>query len=126
MEKVTRNANPSISRSVKSQLVDSVIPGLIQQDISLFGEGITDVGKLNGKWYSALQGGIYREPCVEIIQELEGMESIYGVGQSSWGPTVYGLTKESELQNVISRVEFDDVDVMAVEVDNSGRSVRRV
>ena len=55
-------------------------------------------------YFERTQGGIYKEA---ITQDLIGFMfecGVYGVGQSSWGPTVYGLVQEDGAQAVADRV----------------------
>ncbi|MFY4816412.1 GHMP kinase, partial [Haloarcula sp. AONF1] len=50
------------------------------------------IGRLNGAWYADEQGGGYRPPVGEIADALSGAAPVFGAGQSSWGPTVHGVT----------------------------------
>jgi len=50
------------------------------------------LSRLNGAWYADEQGGVYRPPAGTIVEHLADAGPISGAGQSSWGPTVWGLT----------------------------------
>jgi len=39
---------------------------------------------------------VYRPPAGALIDELRGDAAIAGAGQSSWGPTVYGVTTAAD------------------------------
>lgn len=69
-----------------------LIPGIIDKDIVEFGEALSSIQVLVGKAFSKYQGGIFRSGVVsKLIEELKGAGGL-GVGQSSWGPTVYAFT----------------------------------
>jgi beta-ribofuranosylaminobenzene 5'-phosphate synthase len=57
-----------------------------------------------GRHFSEFQGGEFREDVKLILDFLA--EKTYGAGQSSWGPTVYGLILKSEFQKL--SVEITD------------------
>lgn len=84
-----------------------LLPSLIENNIKGFGEAITKIQMTVGKSFSSVQGGIFSSPIVEEgIEYLIKMGS-YGGGQSSWGPTFYGLTKNCEAQKIKSKmIEF--------------------
>lgn len=68
-----------------------MLPSFMDRDIRRFGEALTDIDKLTGDAFRTVQGGIYKEDIsMKIIHELQ-RQGAYGVGQSSWGPTLYGL-----------------------------------
>jgi beta-ribofuranosylaminobenzene 5'-phosphate synthase len=50
------------------------------------------VGRLNGAWYADEQGGVYRPPVGDVVASLSSSPAVFGAGQSSWGPAVYGVT----------------------------------
>jgi predicted sugar kinase len=46
-----------------------------------------------GEAFVALQGGVYGNPAaVEFLRR----QGVRGVGQSSWGPTVFGIVEDSD------------------------------
>jgi beta-RFAP synthase len=98
--------NPSgrISEEICRLTQMKLLPALIDRDIVEFGEAITEIDRRTGMYFERTQGGIYKEA---ITQDLIGFMfecGVYGVGQSSWGPTVYGLAQEDGAQAVADRV----------------------
>ncbi|PQO41936.1 hypothetical protein [Blastopirellula marina] len=76
---------------LRTLVEQAMIPALAQADIDQFGEAVYEYGALAGDCYSALQGGRYANPtCTEVVQRMRAF-GIAGVGQSSWGPTIFGL-----------------------------------
>jgi len=79
------------------QLVEGeMIPGLEATDIGRFGEAVYEYGCLAGDCYASLQGGRYANPtCTDLVQRMRRF-GIAGVGQSSWGPTIFGLCEDGQ------------------------------
>ncbi|MEM2185174.1 MAG: hypothetical protein QXD79_07170 [Candidatus Methanomethylicia archaeon] len=70
-----------------------IIPATIKRDIETFGQAITKLQIIVGKYFSKYQGGIFSSKEVEYIVNTLLENGAYGAGQSSWGPTTYGITK---------------------------------
>jgi beta-ribofuranosylaminobenzene 5'-phosphate synthase len=69
-------------------------PALLTDDIRAFGEAITEVQQLVGEHFAPYQGGgVYASPTGKRAVELALERGAVGVGQSSWGPTVFALTR---------------------------------
>ena len=85
-------AEPTIADRVSGLLTRRVLPAIAAGDADRFGAAVAEIGRLNGTWYTDEQGGVYRPPVGELVDSLSGSPAIYGAGQSSWGPTVYGVT----------------------------------
>ncbi|MFQ5658360.1 MAG: beta-ribofuranosylaminobenzene 5'-phosphate synthase family protein [Candidatus Methylomirabilales bacterium] len=73
-----------------------LLPSLIEKEVRLFGQALTLIQQTVGGWFSPVQGGRYAVERAEEILDLMGAEGATGVGQSSWGPTLYGLVAGEE------------------------------
>jgi beta-ribofuranosylaminobenzene 5'-phosphate synthase len=72
-------------------LVMSLLPALVDGDIVAFGSAITEIQQINGAWFAPVQGGPYASGAsTELISKMSEWGAA-GVGQSSWGPAVYGI-----------------------------------
>jgi len=73
-----------------------LLPALVEGDILTFGRALTEIQQIVGDAFAPVQGGRYASPvsaaCVEALLELGAA----GAGQSSWGPTVYGLVADAD------------------------------
>ncbi len=71
-----------------------LVPALLEGNITAFGRAVTEIQQIVGDAFAPVQGGRYASPvsaaCVEALLELGAA----GAGQSSWGPTVYGLAAD--------------------------------
>jgi beta-RFAP synthase len=73
-----------------------ILPALVEEDLSTFGRGITEVQRLVGETFRPVQGERFAHPRVAALVEALLEEGAAGAGQSSWGPTVYGLVQGEE------------------------------
>jgi len=101
MRAVVERADPSVADEMATLLVRRVLPAVAEGDVAAFGRAIARLGRLNGAWYADEQGGVYRPPAGELVGALSDSPAIYGAGQSSWGPTVYGLTTDREADHAL-------------------------
>jgi beta-ribofuranosylaminobenzene 5'-phosphate synthase len=92
MRAVVESADPSVADDLASLIVRRLLPAAAEGRLAAFGDAIAEFGRLNGAWYADEQGGVYRPPAGRVVEELRGVPSVAGVGQSSWGPAVYALT----------------------------------
>lgn len=68
-----------------------LLPALAEADLLSFGAALADVQRITGGWFAAVQGGPFAQgESVALVQRLRDWGAA-GVGQSSWGPAVYGL-----------------------------------
>jgi beta-RFAP synthase len=68
-----------------------LLPALAEGDLTAFGAALTEVQQITGGWFAAAQGGAFASgPTRELVERMTEFGAA-GVGQSSWGPTVYGL-----------------------------------
>jgi beta-ribofuranosylaminobenzene 5'-phosphate synthase len=78
-----------------------MLPSLIEENMKDFGESLTTVQKLVGECFSEVQGGIFFNPLVQDCVEFMLTSSAYGAGQSSWGPTAYGVVDNDSDANML-------------------------
>ena len=71
-----------------------LLPALAEADLAGFGAALDQVQRITGGWWSSIQGGAYAQgPATLLVQRLREWGAV-GVGQSSWGPAVYGLAPD--------------------------------
>jgi beta-ribofuranosylaminobenzene 5'-phosphate synthase len=92
MRAVVERADPAVADELAVLLVRRLLPAVAEGRLEAFGDAVGTFGRLNGAWYAEEQGGVYRPPAGRLIEALAGRPSVRGVGQSSWGPAVYGVT----------------------------------
>ncbi len=92
MRAVVERADPAIADEIAGVVTRKLLPAAAEGRLEAFGEAIAEIGRKNGAWYADAQGGVFRPPAGELVEALEGCPVLSGVGQSSWGPVVYGVT----------------------------------
>jgi beta-ribofuranosylaminobenzene 5'-phosphate synthase len=69
----------------------AMLPALADGDLATFGAALTEVQELNGRWFSAAQGGTFAPGASSVLVRRMREWGATGVGQSSWGPAVYAI-----------------------------------
>lgn len=74
----------------------AIIPAAHQGDINAFGEAIHEFNRKAGEPFAPAQGGVYASPEIERLIEDVRECGVRGVGQSSWGPTVFAVVPDAD------------------------------
>lgn len=86
---------PPVPAEVTDQLCREVLLGLIpaaqSADIEGFGEALYRYNHAAGECFAAAQGGAFADESTERLVATIRQRGVAGVGQSSWGPTVFAL-----------------------------------
>lgn len=72
-----------------------LLPALADGDLMAFGAALTEVQRITGGWFAKAQGGAFAGSTRDLVDRLAEFGAC-GVGQSSWGPTVYGLAPHED------------------------------
>ena len=105
MRAAVERADSEIADRIAGIVTRRVLPAAATGRAEAFGAAVAAVGRLNGAWYADEQGGVYRPPAGRIIDVLSDVPAVRGVGQSSWGPAVYGVTDVSMASEAASAAE---------------------
>jgi beta-ribofuranosylaminobenzene 5'-phosphate synthase len=73
-----------------------LLPALVEADLASFGAALTEVQRVTGAWFAPAQGGVFAPGPSEMLVRRMAEWGAAGVGQSSWGPAVYGLVGDAE------------------------------
>jgi len=82
-------------------IIMGLLPAIKERDIETFGRSLTEIQSIVGDYFALVQGARFSSsPSGDCIKHM--LENgAYGAGQSSWGPTVYGLAQgESEAKKL--------------------------
>ncbi|MEX2214342.1 MAG: beta-ribofuranosylaminobenzene 5'-phosphate synthase family protein [Phycisphaeraceae bacterium] len=120
---------PPIPREVTAEMCRLVMLGLlpaaIERDLSTFSRALFDLQQRVGECFASVQGGIYAAPLLQRIVTYLREGGIEGVGQSSWGPTLYALTGDENTamnlaRDVQAQFELSEEEVIITAADNEG------
>jgi len=122
-----KNPSPDLRRELLEHAFLGIIPGVVNKDFKMFTYHLEMLDRALGKYYEDIQGGRYlsrhAQDIVSILKDLGGR----GIGQSSWGPTIYSFF-ESEKRAIGAykalKKKFDklglSVDVIICKGQNRG------
>jgi beta-RFAP synthase len=89
-------AMPGNPRALRELAETAILPSARSGDLRAFGESVHEFNRRAGEPFTAVQGGAYASPVIaELIADLRRL-GIHGVGQSSWGPTVFAIVDDSD------------------------------
>ena len=74
----------------------SLLPALADADIEAFGTALTAIQEMTGRWFAPVQGGTFAPGLSEELVRRMSEWGASGVGQSSWGPAVYGVVADRD------------------------------
>ncbi|WP_418285879.1 beta-ribofuranosylaminobenzene 5'-phosphate synthase family protein [Halorubrum sp. DTA46] len=130
MRTAVERADPALADRIGGIVTRRVLPSIATGNAERFGAAVAEIGRLNGAWYADEQGGVYRPPVGDVVASLSAAASVFGAGQSSWGPTVYGVTDAEHADTAAEAGEraLDEAGVSGtvsvVEAARSGAMVR--
>jgi beta-ribofuranosylaminobenzene 5'-phosphate synthase len=77
-----------------------LMPAVVEADLGRFGEALEEIQRRVGEGFAPAQGGTFARPEFEVIVEAMRLEGLKGVGQSSWGPTLYGFSDSPKEERI--------------------------
>jgi beta-RFAP synthase len=123
---------PAVPGSVTDQLWritnDEIVPAVAAVDCDRFGEAVYRFGRLAGECFAAVQGGAFVSRQVSDMVAAIRAFGITGVGQSSWGPTVFAIAEDDEVADRLVRWMQNqpigrDCDIKIARPNNSGARI---
>jgi len=69
-----------------------VLSGVKLEKLDLFVQGVETLQRVAGSYFSKAQGGFFSSEYGEEIARVMLESGLRGIGQSSWGPAIYGFT----------------------------------
>jgi beta-ribofuranosylaminobenzene 5'-phosphate synthase len=76
-------------------LVLGLLPAVGERDLPAFGAALAEFQARVGESFAPAQGGAFAHPRLAEIARALRDAGLHGVGQSSWGPTLYGFTDQA-------------------------------
>ena len=119
--------HPGGEPRVSRLLLTALLPGLITGDIDEFGAALTAIQQEIGSIFATRQGGMFHPRAAPVVKALQAL-GVGAVGQSSWGPTVYGIVASPDRAAEVAdglRAATDDTDVRVVDFDRRGARLAR-
>ena len=106
----------------------TLLPAVADADIDMFGAALTEIQEVTGRWFAAVQGGTFARGSAAVLRTMRDFGAA-GVGQSSWGPAVYGIVDGAdagaELADLVRGVSDRSCAVYEGAFPNDGARTRR-
>jgi beta-ribofuranosylaminobenzene 5'-phosphate synthase len=97
---------PAITNELIALVRDALVPAAAIGDFPTFASSLYRYGNLSGQCFAVRQGGPYNGPQLTQLVERIRAVGFTGVGQSSWGPTLYvAVASEADGQRLIALLQ---------------------
>ena len=120
----SEHTEPSVSRL----LLTALLPGLLASDIEEFGAALTEIQREVGSIFAAHQDGVFHPSAAPLVDALHAL-GVGAVGQSSWGPSVYGIVdgpeRAAQVADQLRLTAGAGTDISVVDFDRHGARVER-
>ncbi len=122
--------SPAVTDQLTAELRERMLPAAAQGRFDELSESAYQFGRLAGSCFAAHQGGPYNGPLLaEIVEAIRSM-GVAGVGQSSWGPTVFALLPDASgyerlASGLSERFRSEPLHVSLAAPDNRGARITR-
>ena len=130
-ERKAFRALPKVPPRVTKQLVDLVqdqmLPAARAAQIDVFGDSVYHYGVVAGQCFASQQGGRFASPQLERWVQRLRARGVHGVGQSSWGPTLFAIVENGPVGEELVRwfrrdaaADYCDLDASVSSISNCG------
>jgi beta-ribofuranosylaminobenzene 5'-phosphate synthase len=104
-----------------------ILPALLEKRFAEFSESLYDFNRLAGDLFRTVQGGPYSKTATPIVEAIR-RHGVVGVGQSSWGPTVFAVTEDPEraarlAERLTANSDLPASDVLTTQARNRGAAI---
>jgi beta-RFAP synthase len=95
---------PAETETLCRLVLTGLLPAVTSADFDAFGEAVYELNARAGDAFAAAQGGRYAGPAVAALVARLRSLGVKGVGQSSWGPTVFAVVRRRDAADVTRRM----------------------
>ncbi|QDU98513.1 GHMP family kinase ATP-binding protein [Lignipirellula cremea] len=117
---------PTTRQTLVNEVSERMLPALAAADFEAFSLSVTRFGRIAGLCYEQQQGGPYNGPLLNRLVATLQRQGVAGVGQSSWGPTIFGLApSQAAAEEQIDRLTetFDTPLTLSIAAPNNTGAV---
>lgn len=105
-----------------------LLPAVHEEDFESCGEALYAFGRIVGEYFAPVQGGVYGNPRMARLVEHLRAQDLRGVGQTSWGPTLFILCRDEAsatalVRNLSSTPDWSDCEFVIARPLNDGANV---
>jgi len=100
--------NAASLKDSSSIILMKLLPSIIEKDFSKFSEAVEELDNLTSCFFKDIQSGSYHPLSKKIVELMKNL-GVQGIGQSSWGPTIYGFVRKDEVEYMARRLKPVDI-----------------
>jgi len=109
-------------------LLLQMMPAVIEADFDACSAAIYEFGRIVGEYFAPTQGGVFASPAMQQLAPVIRARGYTGIGQTSWGPTIFVLCRDQTHANVLcgelrTDPNCQNCDIRCVEPMNHGATV---
>ncbi|GAA5510821.1 hypothetical protein Rcae01_06331 [Novipirellula caenicola] len=106
-------------------ITTQLLPAIEKGDFDAFSEAVHRYNRDSGLLFEAVQNGPYNGVAVSSLVDFLRSNGVTGVGQSSWGPSVFAwfATREDAQQFVSNQIDPAKVHVLLTHAKNEPRQI---
>lgn len=124
-------AAPNGQRGAMLALSDVCMSAAARTDFQQFAESLERYMDIAATLFASVQAGPYRNERIAQRVALAQRAGLRGVGQSSWGPTVFGFadnhaSAEQVARDLRAQLRTESVEVIVTRAANQGASWRQI
>jgi beta-RFAP synthase len=91
------------ARRLRREVHDRMLPAAERGAFEDFSESVYRFGRLAGLCFAQKQGGPYNGPHLcRLVERIRSL-GVRGVGQSSWGPTLFAVLPDNQMAGALAR-----------------------
>ncbi|EMI22302.1 beta-ribofuranosylaminobenzene 5'-phosphate synthase family protein [Rhodopirellula maiorica SM1] len=109
----------------RTQITTQLLPAIENSDFDAFSEAVHQYNRDSGLLFESVQNGPYNGVAVSLLVDFLRSNGIKGVGQSSWGPSVFAwfATRDQAQQFVSDQIDQAKVHVLLTHAKNDPRQI---
>jgi predicted sugar kinase len=120
---------PGVPQKVTDELLritnNEMLPAIECSDCDTFGDAVYRFNLLAGECFAPVQGGPFANADTVRLVDLLRAQGVTGVGQSSWGPTVFAITPDdAKAQSLVEWLRAQlppaEYDIKIAQPNNTG------
>lgn len=117
-----------VTRDLQDEIHLQMLPAVREADFARFSDSVYRYGRLAGLCFAAVQGGPYNGPRLSSIVDRIRALGVTGVGQSSWGPTLFALLPGQQearefAANLTEQLNREEVPLIVTRPNNRGAEI---
>jgi beta-RFAP synthase len=120
---------PGVTNRLRHELTERMVPAVRGGRFAEFSESVYEYGRLAGQCFETIQGGPYHGAHLQQMVDRIRSLGVPGVGQSSWGPTIFAICPDASAggdlrRELIRRGWASESEVVVAASNNAGVCVQ--